>query len=86
MADRATDRSDPNRRLRLPETNAEVFAEIVPQWVAVAPGAVLMVVTDPPDPPADLTRHVAGRDRVSPTSTVIDSLRFRVQLADRLKV
>lgn len=39
------DRSDPNRRLRLPETNAEVFAEIVPQWVAVAPGTVLMVVT-----------------------------------------
>ncbi|MFD5122228.1 hypothetical protein [Streptomyces sp. NPDC058385] len=82
----ATDRSDPDGRLRLLETSAEVFAEILPQVVAVAPGAVLMVVTCPPDPLADLTRHVAGHDRVFSTGTVIDSLRFRVQLADRLKV
>jgi L-lactate dehydrogenase len=46
--------------------------------------AVLMVVTDPPDPPADLTRRLAGPDRVFSTGTLIDSLRFRVHLADRL--
>ncbi|MFB7555061.1 lactate/malate family dehydrogenase [Streptomyces brevispora] len=82
----ATDRSDPKGRLRLLETNAKVFADIVPQVVAVAPEAVLMVVTDPPDPLADLTGHLAGHARVFSTGTVIDSLRFRVQLADRLRV
>ncbi|MGW4731009.1 lactate/malate family dehydrogenase [Streptomyces shenzhenensis] len=82
----ATDRSDPKGRLRLLETNAQVFADIVPQVVAVAPQAVLMVVTDPPDPLADLTRYLAGHERVFSTGTLIDSLRFRVQLADRLRV
>ena len=45
-----------------------------------------MVVTDPPDPLADLTRRLAGHDRVFSTGTLIDSLRFRVHLADRLRV
>src|ERR1700736_832694 len=44
----ATDRSDPLGRLRLLDTNAKVYADIVPRVVAVAPRAVLMVVTDPP--------------------------------------
>ncbi|MEU2553398.1 NAD(P)-binding domain-containing protein [Streptomyces sp. NPDC013313] len=82
----ATDRSDAKGRLRLLETNAEVYADIVPQVVEVVPQAVLMVVTDPPDPLADLTRRLAGHDRVFSTGTLIDSLRFRVHLADRLRV
>jgi len=82
----ATDRSDPKGRLRLLDTNAKVYADIVPKVVAVAPRAVLMVVTDPPDPLADLTRRLAGHDRVFSTGTLIDSLRFRVHLADRLRV
>lgn len=82
----ATDRSDPNGRLRLLDTNAQVYADIVPRVVAVAPRAVLMVVTDPPDPLADLTRRLAGHDQVFSTGTLIDSLRFRVHLADRLRV
>jgi L-lactate dehydrogenase len=82
----ATDRSDPQGRLRLLDTNAKVYADIVPRVVSVAPEAVLMVVTDPPDPLAELTRHLAGHDRVFSTGTLIDSLRFRVHLADRLRV
>jgi L-lactate dehydrogenase len=82
----ATDRSDAQGRLRLLDTNAKVYADIVPRVVSVAPQAVLMVVTDPPDPLADLTRHLAGHDRVFSTGTLIDSLRFRVHLADRLRV
>jgi L-lactate dehydrogenase len=82
----ATDRSDPQGRLRLLDTNAKVYAEVVPKVVVAAPGAVLMVVTDPPDPLADLTRRLAGHDRVFSTGTLIDSLRFRVHLADRLQV
>ena len=82
----ATDRSDPRGRLRLLQTNAKVYADVVPRLVAAAPQAVLMVVTDPPDPLADLTRHLAGHDRVFSTGTLIDSLRFRVHLADLLRV
>jgi L-lactate dehydrogenase len=82
----ATDRSDPNGRLRLLTANARVYADVVPRVVAAAPRAVLMVVTDPPDPLADLTRHLAGHDRVFSTGTLIDSLRFRVHLADRFGV
>jgi L-lactate dehydrogenase len=82
----ATDRSDPQGRLRLLDTNAKVYADIVPRVVAVAPQAVLMVVTDPPDPLADLTRRLAGHDRVFSTGNLVDSLRFRVHLADWLRV
>jgi L-lactate dehydrogenase len=77
----ATDRSDPAGRLRLLQTNAEVYREIVPRVVEAAPDAVLLVVTDPPDPLADLARRLAAHDRVLSTGTYLDSLRFRVHLA-----
>jgi L-lactate dehydrogenase len=82
----ATDRSDPQGRLRLLDTNAQVYREIVPKVVHAAPRAVLMVVTDPPDPLADLTRSLAGHDRVFSAGTLLDSLRFRVHLSQRLGV
>ena len=40
----------------------------------------------PPDPLADLVRRLAGHDRVLSTGTLIDSLRLRVHLAERLEV
>jgi L-lactate dehydrogenase len=82
----ATDRSDPEGRLRLLDANVSIYQEIVPQVAAAAPTALLMVVTDPPDPLADLTRHLAKHDQVISTGTVIDSLRFRVHIAERLGV
>ncbi|NMH79561.1 lactate/malate family dehydrogenase [Pseudonocardia xinjiangensis] len=82
----ATDRNDPRGRLVLVPQNAAAFAEIVPAVVAAAPEATLLVVTDPPDPLADLTRALAGHDRVVSTGTVIDSLRFRFHLARELDV
>lgn len=82
----ATDRGDATGRLKLLDTNVGVFREIVPQVVAAAPDAVLLVVTDPPDPLADLTRQLAGHDRVLSTGTFLDSLRFRTHLAERLAV
>ena len=76
----ATDRSDPYGRLRLFEKNAEIYREIVPHIVRSAPKAVLVAVTDPPDPLADITRETAGHERVLSTGTFLDSLRFRVHL------
>jgi len=82
----ATDRSDPEGRLKLLDINAAVYMEMVPRIVESVPEAVLLVVTDPPDPLADLTRRLAGHDRVLSTGTLLDSLRFRVHVAQRLQV
>jgi L-lactate dehydrogenase len=82
----ATDRNDPLGRLKLLDINADVYRDIVPKVVAAAPKALLLVVTDPPDPLADLARHLAGHERILSTGTFLDSLRFRLHLARRLKV
>jgi len=82
----ATDRSDPLGRLRLLDKNAEVYRQVIPLINKAAPDAVLLVVTDPPDPLAYLTRELAGHDRVLSTGTMLDTLRFRVHLGRRLKL
>ena len=82
----ATDRSDHQGRLRLLDTNAEIYRDVVPRIVGVAPHAVILVVTDPPDPLADIARTSAGHDRVLSTGTFLDSLRFRVHLAQHFEV
>jgi L-lactate dehydrogenase len=76
----ATDRNDPEGRLKLFHKNAEIYRNIVPNIVRAAPEAVLLVVTDPPDPLADIAREVAGHERVLSAGTYLDSLRFRVHL------
>jgi L-lactate dehydrogenase len=82
----ATDRSDPAGRLKLLDTNAGVYREIIPRIVAVAPQALILVVTDPPDPLADLARRLARHERVLSAGTFLDTLRFRFHLARRFKV
>jgi L-lactate dehydrogenase len=77
----ATDRSDKEGRLKLLTANAKIYRELVPAIVAAAPNAVIVVVTDPPDPLTDVARAVAGHERVFGTGTYLDSLRFRTHLA-----
>ena len=52
----AIDRSDRRGRLRLLDTNAEIYSDIVPRVVRAAPRAVILVITDPPDPLVDVVR------------------------------
>ena len=68
------------------EPNASIYRDIVPRIVTEAPGAVLVAVSDPPDPLADFTRALAGHDRVLSTGTTIDTLRLRVHVAAELGV
>jgi L-lactate dehydrogenase len=82
----ATDRNDPQGRLRLLEKNAAIYRDIVPHVVRAAPQAVIVCVTDPPDPLADIARNVAGHDRVLSTGTFLDSLRFRVHLGQHFGI
>jgi L-lactate dehydrogenase len=82
----ATDRGDPEGRLKLLDKNAAIYRDIVPRIVHAAPDAVLVAVTDPPDPLADLTRALAGHDSVLSTGTWLDSLRLRTHVAQKLFV
>jgi len=81
----ATDRNDPAGRLRLLDTNVDIYKDIVPRLHAVAPQAIALVVTDPPDPLADAVRRL-GHQRALSTGTYLDSLRFKFHLGQRLKV
>src|SRR4051795_7055553 len=57
----ATDRDDPQGRLRLLDKNAQIYRDMIPKIAGAEPNAVLLVVTDPPDPLADVARQVAQR-------------------------
>lgn len=81
----ATDRTDPAGRLRLLDTNVGVYRDVISRLDAVEPEAMVLVVTDPPDPLADATRMM-GHGRVLSTGTYLDSLRFRFHLARRFCV
>ncbi len=81
----ATDRSDPQGRLKLLRSNVWVYRDILPQLHRAVPNAVVLVVTDPPDPLADLARAY-GFHRVLSSGTFLDSLRFRFYLAQELGV
>ncbi len=81
----ATDRNVPAGRLRLLDTNVDVYEDIVPRLHEVAPEALVLVITDPPDPLADAVRML-GHERVLSAGTYLDSLRFRFHLARRLDV
>ncbi|HYY37499.1 MAG TPA: NAD(P)-binding domain-containing protein [Xanthobacteraceae bacterium] len=82
----ATDRNDPHGRLRLLDKNAEIYREIVPRIVRAEPKAVLLVVTDPPDPLADVARETCPGTAVLSTGTYLDSQRFRVHLGKHFGV
>ncbi|MGZ6133807.1 MAG: lactate/malate family dehydrogenase [Myxococcaceae bacterium] len=81
----ATDRNDPAGRLRLLDSNADAYRQIIPRVHEAAPESVIVVVTDPPDPLADVVRKL-GHERVVSTGTYLDSLRFRFHIARRLHV
>ncbi len=81
----ATNRGDPAGRLRLLDTNVGVYRDVISRLDAVEPEAMVLVVTDPPDPLADATRMM-GHGRVLSTGTFLDSLRFRFHLARRFGV
>jgi L-lactate dehydrogenase len=81
----ATDRKDATGRLRLLDMNVGIYRDILSQLLRVAPDAVILVLTDPPDPLADFVRRF-GFEHVLSSGTFLDSLRFRYHLARRLDV
>jgi len=78
-------------RLQLLQRNAAVFREVVPAVLKHAPGAVLVVATNP----VDVMTHIAARfaaecsvpaGRVLGSGTTLDTARFRSLLGSRCGV
>jgi len=78
-------------RLQLLERNAAIFADVVPEVLQHAPGAVLLVATNPVDIMTHLAARYAGEHGVPPnrvigSGTTLDTARFRVLLGRHLAV
>jgi L-lactate dehydrogenase len=78
-------------RLQLLQRNAEVFRDIVPSVLRVAPEAVLLVVTNPVDVMTHLAARFASDFGVPPTrvigsGTTLDSARFRALIGRHFDV
>jgi L-lactate dehydrogenase len=75
-------------RLDLASVNARMCADVVPHVLAVAPAAIVLVVTNPVDVLTQIALEVSGlpRSRVLGSGTVLDSSRLRVALAARCRV
>ncbi|MBI4547088.1 MAG: lactate dehydrogenase [Ignavibacteriae bacterium] len=91
----ATDRKDPWGRQKLlskssslPLGNADVYRDVVPQIVSQSSSVPIVVVTDPPDSLGDVAREeIRKRNAMNPivsTGTFLDTLRFRIQIAQEL--
>jgi L-lactate dehydrogenase len=78
-------------RLQLLERNAAIFQTVVPDILAHAPDAILVVATNPVDIMTHLTARYAAADgvpsrRVIGSGTTLDTARFRALLGDYLGV
>lgn len=78
-------------RLQLLQRNAAVFHEVVPQVLAHAPDAVLVVATNPVDVMTHLAARYAGEcgvasHRVVGSGTTLDTARFRTLLGSHCGV
>lgn len=74
-------------RLDLLRRNADVFADIVPKILKSAPGAILLIATNPVDIMTHRAARIAGTpDRIIGSGTILDTARFRSLLARHLGV
>jgi L-lactate dehydrogenase len=75
-------------RMDLASANTAICRDLIPKLLAVAPGAILLLVTNPVDVITYVTLKISGlpRHRVLGSGTVLDSSRFRFLIAQRLKV
>lgn len=83
-AGKAIGRSDKLGRNRILRPNAEVYHDILPKLACLPPKTPILVVTDPPDPLADLARKLT-KNPVLSTGTFLDTLRFRYQIARQVQ-
>lgn len=75
-------------RMDLAAMNVDLCRSLIPKLLAVAPDAVMLLVTNPVDVMTYVAQKLSGLPpgRVFGSGTVLDSSRFRFLIAQRLKV
>ncbi len=75
-------------RMDLAEANAQICAKLLPEVMRVAPGALLLMVTNPVDVVTEMALKLTGLpwQRVVGSGTVLDSSRFRYLVAKHCNV
>lgn len=75
-------------RLQLLARNRRVFESVVPQILAAAPDAVLLVASNPVDILTQMVTRISGlpAGRVIGSGTILDTARFRTLVADQIGV
>lgn len=76
-------------RKLLRESNSEIFRDLIPKVLEVAPKAVLVVASQPVDSLTLLTTHlvpVTARARVIGVGTALETLQLRAAIARRLEL
>jgi L-lactate dehydrogenase len=75
-------------RLDLVKRNADIFGQMIPQIVAAAPEAILLIVSNPVDILTYVSLKLSGlpASRVIGSGTVLDTARLRALLGHRLNV
>ena len=82
----ATDRNNEQGRRVLIPANARAYVEMIRELKQVNPTALVLVVTDPPDPLASLVRRLAPEMTVLSSGTTIDTVRFKYRIGQELGV
>ncbi|NBB74122.1 MAG: L-lactate dehydrogenase [Bacteroidetes bacterium] len=84
----ASQRSPDESRLDLLQRNADIFREIIAELDTHAPGAILVVATNPVDVLTYITQELSERpaQRVIGTGTLLDTARFRALLGQHYGV
>ena len=75
-------------RLDLVKRNADIFGQMIPQIVAAAPDAILLIVSNPVDILTYVSLKLSGlpASRVIGSGTVLDTARLRALVGQRLSV
>lgn len=78
-------------RLDLLKRNAAVFEDIIPQIQKTAPGAILLIASNPVDIMTHMAAHIAektghAQGKIMGSGTILDTARFRTLLAQHLKI
>jgi L-lactate dehydrogenase len=75
-------------RLQLLSRNAEIFHTVIPQVLAHAPKAILIVASNPVDLITEIVTHISGLPpaRVVGSGTILDTARFRTLLGEHLGI
>lgn len=83
---------DGETRLDLLKRNADIFSELIPKILNVAPDAVLLIASNPVDVMTQMVASIAQKTHAIPASriigsgTILDTARFRALLGGHLGV